>query len=71
MMVPYYSLDSAAPLPTVFDLAGWSVAKYIIAVGAVCALSARYNFLTSTFPSHQVTALGFCNILVHNSLRCV
>ncbi|CAE1269510.1 SLC7A3 [Acanthosepion pharaonis] len=35
MMSPYYSLDSEAPLPKVFELAGWPVAKYVIAVGAV------------------------------------
>ena len=41
LMVPYYDLDPVAPLPVVFDHVGWSVAKYVIAVGAVCGLSTR------------------------------
>jgi len=42
-MCPYYLLDGNAPLPAVFDRVGWSVARYVIAVGAVCGLSTRYN----------------------------
>jgi hypothetical protein len=38
-MWPYYDLDKDAPLPMVFQDVGWDVAKYIIAVGAVCGLS--------------------------------
>lgn len=52
MMSPYYSLDSEAPLPKVFELAGWPVAKYVIAVGAVCALTA--SLIGAIFPLPRV-----------------
>jgi hypothetical protein len=45
LMWPYYDLDKDAPLPMVFQDIGWDVAKYIIAVGAVCGLSTRYIYL--------------------------
>ena len=34
-------LDKGAPLPQAFEHVGWGFAKYVIAVGAVCGLSAR------------------------------
>ena len=41
LMVPYYTIDVEAPLPEVFKAVGWSVAQYVIAVGAVCGLLTR------------------------------
>ena len=41
LMVPYYAIDINAPLPDAFKQVGWSVAQYVIAVGAVSGLSTR------------------------------
>ena len=41
LMVPYYTIDHDAPVPEVFDAVGWGVARYVIAVGAICGLSTR------------------------------
>jgi hypothetical protein len=40
-MCPYYLIDINAPLPFVFDRAGWGVARYIITIGALAGLSTR------------------------------
>uniref|UniRef100_H2Z4N5 Cationic amino acid transporter C-terminal domain-containing protein n=1 Tax=Ciona savignyi TaxID=51511 RepID=H2Z4N5_CIOSA len=42
LMVPYYMMDTGAPLPMAFAGVGWSWAVYPLAVGATCALSSRY-----------------------------
>ena len=38
---PYYDQNVDAPLPYVFGMVGWPVAKWIISVGALAGLSTR------------------------------
>lgn len=52
LIQPYYSLDHNAPLPLAFDSAGYSVAKWVVAVGAVAGLST--SLLGAMFPLPRV-----------------
>ncbi|CAL7941628.1 unnamed protein product [Xylocopa violacea] len=51
-VLPYYEQDPEAPFPHMFDSIGWSWAKWLVTVGAICGLCA--SLLGALFPLPRI-----------------
>ncbi|XP_011296393.1 cationic amino acid transporter 2 isoform X3 [Musca domestica] len=52
MMLPYYEQDESAPLVHVFSIYGWTAAKYVVSIGAICAMCT--SLMGSMFPLPRI-----------------
>jgi amino acid transporter len=52
LMVPYFAINENAPMPEAFRSVGWTWARYLVAIGAICSLST--SLLGAMFPLPRV-----------------
>ncbi|XP_011305461.1 cationic amino acid transporter 2 isoform X2 [Fopius arisanus] len=51
-VIPYYQQDADAPFPHLFDTIGWSWARWMVSIGAICGLCS--SLLGAMFPLPRV-----------------
>ncbi|CAK9296134.1 unnamed protein product [Gordionus sp. m RMFG-2023] len=52
LMIPYFELDSNAPIPFAFAYIGWNKVKILVSIGSMCGLST--SLMGSMFPLPRV-----------------
>ncbi|XP_043756051.1 cationic amino acid transporter 3-like [Cervus elaphus] len=69
LMVPYYLIHPASPLPQAFLHIGWDAARYVMAVGALCALPS--SLLGTMFTTPRVICEMAEDGLLFQGLTCI
>ncbi|XP_068849268.1 cationic amino acid transporter 3-like [Capricornis sumatraensis] len=66
LMVPYYQIHHHSPLPEAFLHVGWGPARYVVAVGVLCALTS--SFLCAMLSMFQLTCAMAADGLLFRAL---
>ncbi|XP_057568038.1 cationic amino acid transporter 3-like [Hippopotamus amphibius kiboko] len=69
LMVPYYRIHPESPLPQALLHVGWGPARYVVAVGTLCALSS--SLLGTMFSMSRVTYAMADDGLLFRGLACI
>jgi amino acid transporter len=57
LMIPYFLIDENAPMPEAFRYVGWTWARYLVAIGAICSLST--SLLGAMFVKEELFLLSY------------